>query len=70
MIDEMDLETATELLAETVEQEGVRVNREALRNVLEELGSEGTEKLLAATDPGGLLDAFDEMDADLLEWKS
>ena len=68
MRDEIDLEAAAELVAEMLEQEGVSVDRGALYDLLEESGPEGSEEILGATDPGGLLDTLGEMDADVLEW--
>ena len=38
MTNRMDLETAAELVADMVEQVGVGVDREALQDLLEELG--------------------------------
>lgn len=68
MSDGIDLEAAAELVADMVEQVGVGVDRDALADLLEELGPEGSEELLGATDPGGLLDELGEMDFDGLEW--
>ena len=68
MTDRTDLATDAELLADMVEQVGVGVDRDALQDLLEELGPEASEELLGATDPGGLLDELAEMDFDGLEW--
>jgi len=68
MTDDLDLDTAAELVADMVEQVGVGVDREALQDLLEELGPEGAEELLSAADPGGLLDELGEMDFDGLGW--
>ena len=68
MTDRIDLDTDAELLAEMAEQVGVGVDRDALADLLEELGPEGSEELLGAADPGGLVDTLDEMDFDGLEW--
>ena len=68
MTDRTDLDTDAELVAEMVEQVGVGVDREAMQDLLEELGPEGSEELLGAADPGGLLDELGEMDFDGLEW--
>ena len=62
-----DLYEDADEVAETIEQVGVGVDREALQDMLEELGPEGVEELLDATDPGGLLDELAEMDPSLLE---
>lgn len=64
----VDLEAAAEGLAEMMEQEGPSVDVAALADLLEELGQEGAEELLNATDPGGLVDTLDEIAPDLLEW--
>ena len=68
MRDRIDLEAAAELVADMVEQVGVGVDRDALADLLEELGDEGSGELLSAADPGGLLDELGEMDFDGLEW--
>ncbi len=63
-----DLEADAEALAEMIEQEGCTVDREALTDYLEELGPDGAEDLLNASDPGGLVDELEESDLNLLEW--
>ncbi len=68
MTEPVDLEAAAEGLAEMMEQEGCTVDREALADFIEELGPEGAEDLLSASDPGGLVDELEEMDLNLLEW--
>ncbi len=68
MTDRIELDAAAEALAEVVEHEGVHVDQDALQDLLEELGPEGAEELLGATDPGGLVDTLEEMDSDLVEW--
>ena len=68
MTDRIDLEAAAEVLAEMIEQEGVNVDRDALQDMLEELGPDDAEMLLDATDPGGLVDTLEEIEPDLLEW--
>ena len=67
MSDRIGLDAAAESLAEMIEQEGVDVDQDALQDLLEELGPEGAEELLGASDPGGLVDTLEEMDSDL-EW--
>ena len=68
MRDEIDLDAAAELVADMVEQVGVGVDRDAMKDLLEEVGPEGSDELLNAVDPGGLVDTLDEMDFNGLEW--
>ena len=67
MNESTDLDADADALAAMLEDEGCDVDRERLADLLEELGPEGSEDLLNATDPGGLVDTLDEMDLDLLE---
>jgi len=62
------LDDDADAIADMAEQAGVSVDRAALHDMLEELGSEGVEDFLDAADPGGLVDDLDAMDSSLLEW--
>ena len=68
MTNRIDLDTAADLVADMIGEVGVGVDREAMQDLLEELGPDGAEELLSAADPGGLLDDLGEMDFDGLEW--